>query len=52
MHTPVPQVLMTRAMRERLRGPRPAEAAFATIKVRFPEGISLQVCPENVRLAT
>jgi len=34
---------MTRAMRERLRAPRPAEAAFATIKVRFPEGISLQV---------
>lgn len=38
------QVLMTREMRARLRGgaPRP-EAAFATVKVRFPEGISLQV---------
>lgn len=39
---PRPQVLMTRATRERLKGaPRP-EAAFATVRVRFPEGISLQ----------
>lgn len=37
------QVLMTRAMRERLRDTRPPAATFATIKVRFPEAISLQV---------
>lgn len=38
------QVLMTRAMRERLRGgPGRAAATHATLKVRFPEGISLQV---------
>ncbi|EFN57494.1 hypothetical protein CHLNCDRAFT_143046 [Chlorella variabilis] len=36
-------VLMTRAMRERLRGgPGRAAATHATLKVRFPEGISLQ----------
>lgn len=37
------QLLMTRATRERLAkgAPRPA-AAWATVRVRFPEGISLQ----------
>ncbi|KAL4425645.1 hypothetical protein ABPG75_009661 [Micractinium tetrahymenae] len=38
------QVLMTRATRERMRGGGPVGPAptFATIRVRFPEGISLQ----------
>ena len=38
------QQLMTRATRERLRaGARGPAPAYATVKVRFPEGISLQV---------
>lgn len=39
----LPQVLMTRAMRERLRGPAGPPPSSATIRVKFPEGISLQV---------
>lgn len=35
---------MTRATRERLQRGAPSPAAtFATVRVRFPEGISLQV---------
>lgn len=45
---PVPgcrlQVLMTRAMRERQRGPLPPAPTHAVVKVRLPEGICVQVC--------
>lgn len=34
---------MTRAMRERQRGPAPAAPVYALIKVRLPEGLALQV---------
>lgn len=41
---------MTRAMRERLRSPAGPSPTSASIRVRFPEGISLQVGARSISL--